>query len=216
MCCSRRSLRLGCGGTRGYRGSFAGRPPCRRHRGAGAGRDSPARAVGVGRLGLQPVEQGQGQLLGGLAGAPLVVGRDINHRGEPVVVLRPVDQGDVRRRRRRSWRGGACAGSATGPAGPRELAGVINRSGSSEGQIGRGSAAPGSSGAGPSSPGAGRARTAPGSRARSRTARAGQSCGPRRGGTTGRSSGSRSAGCPAARGRGRRAARRSRRGIRRR
>ena len=57
---------------------------------------APRRAVGVGGLGLQPVQQGQGQLFGRLAGAALLLRRDINDGGEPVVVLRPVDQRDVR------------------------------------------------------------------------------------------------------------------------
>jgi len=52
-------------------------------------------AVGPGRLGLHPVQQGQAELAGAAFVSRPFFRADINQVAEPVIVLRPVDQADV-------------------------------------------------------------------------------------------------------------------------
>src|SRR6185369_6746671 len=55
----------------------------------------PHAAVGPGRFGLQPVEETEAELPGRVQVANPLRGVDRADRPEPVVVLRPVDHGDV-------------------------------------------------------------------------------------------------------------------------
>ena len=77
-------------------------------------------AVGTRRLGLQPVEQAEAELPRGLEVACALGRVDADDRPEPVVVLRPVDDGDVAAARSppRSSCGRGCGGSATTDARP--------------------------------------------------------------------------------------------------